>query len=111
MNAPTSIRPDPARVEDAYRASITIHCPNEDELTLANRVALAALRDQSSAALRRCSPATAPVLMEISRIASFAVFAPMPPGQVHMTRFALANLMEGARILERAVNWKARDDA
>lgn len=110
MNAPAKILPDTARAKSAYRASITIHCPNEDEMTLANRVALAALRDQASAGLRRCSPETAPVLSEIARLATHAVFAPMPAGQVHMTRFALANLMEGARILERAVNWSGRGD-
>lgn len=111
MNAPARIQPDPERIEAAYRASVTIHCPNEDELTLANRVALAALRDQASAGLRRCSPETAPILSEVARLATHAVFAPMPPGQVHLTRFALANLMEGARILERAVAWSpaARD--
>ncbi len=110
MNAPARIRPDVRAAEAAYRASVTLHCPNEDELTLDNRVALAALRDQASAGLRRCSPETAPILAEISRIATHAVFAPMPPGQVHLTRFALSNLMEGARILERAVNWSGRGD-
>lgn len=111
MNAPARIQPDPARIEAAYRASISVHCPNEDELTLANRVALAALRDQASAGLRRCSPETAPILAEISRIATHAVFAPIPAGQVHLTRFALANLLESARFLERAVNWRPRTDA
>lgn len=111
MNAPARIQPDPDRVESAYRASISVHCPNEDPLTLANRVAVAAIRDQASAGLRRCSPEAAGLLQEIARLATHAVFAPMPAGQVHLTRFALASLLESARVLERAVNWRPRTDA
>ena len=110
MNAPARIQPDPDRLEAAHRASIRVHCPNEDPLTLANRVAIAAIRDQASAGLRRCSPEAAGLLQEIARLATHAVFAPMPAGQVHMTRFALASLLESARHLERAVKWSERGD-
>lgn len=108
MNAQTKIRPDTKSVDAAYRASISIHCPNEGELDMANRVAIAAIRDQASAGLRRCSNETAAILAEVSRLATAAAYAPMPPGKLHMTRFALASLMESARTLERAVNWVQR---
>lgn len=110
MSAQTQIRPDVETIEAAYRTSISIHCPNEDELDMANRVAIAAIRDQAAAGLRRCSDETAGVLTAVSQLATAAAYAPMPPGKLHMTRFALASLMESARTLERAVNWVARAD-
>lgn len=110
MNAPARIRPDVETLEAAHRAAISIHCPNEDELDMANRVAIAAIRDQASAGLRRCSGETAGILAEVSRLATAAVYAPMPPGKLHMTRFALASVLESARHLERAVNWSGRGD-
>ena len=71
-----------------------MHCPNEDPLTLANRVAIAAIRDQASAGLRRCSPETAGLLQEIARLATHAVFAPMPAGQVRCIARAITNSPE-----------------
>lgn len=110
MNAPARIRPDTESLEAAHRASISVHCPNEGDGRMASRVAIAVIRDQASAGLRRCSPEAAGILAEVSRLATHAVYAPMPPGKLHMTRFALASLLESARHLERAVNWSGRGD-
>lgn len=109
MTAQSRIVADAATLEAGYRATISLHCPNENELDLANRVAIAALRDQASAGLRRCSDEAAPILTAVTQLATAAAYAPMPPGKLHMTRFALASLMESARTLERAVNWTRRD--
>lgn len=113
MNAPTRIQPDPERIEAdgwgpieaAHRASISIHCPNETHIAMVARVALAMLRDQSSAGLRRCSDETAPILQTVTRLATMAVYSRMPDTKLHLVHGALASLMESARRLERAVNW------
>lgn len=109
MNAQTTIVADTGPIEAAHRATISIHCPNETELAMVARVALAMIRDQSAAGLRRCSDEAAPILSTVTRLATEAVYAPMPDGKLHLVHGALASLMESARRLERAVNWTQRD--
>lgn len=105
MNAQTTIVAEEDGVDAAYRASISIHLPNETELGMSARVALASIRDRSAAGLRRCSDEAAPVLQTVTRLATEAVYARMPDGKLHLVVGALASLMESARRLERAVNW------
>lgn len=100
MNAVTSIAA--ADPECAYRAAISVHCPNENEMKLACRVDLARLRDQASAALSRCSDASFGVLSEIARQATLAVYARTDTATLFRTRNALTLTMTAARALEAA---------
>jgi hypothetical protein len=88
--------------ERAYRAAISIHLPNEGEVQMACRVQIAMMRDQASAALSRCSDAAYGVLLEVSKQAATAAYAPMEPRRLMLLRSALTLAIDAARALERA---------
>jgi hypothetical protein len=101
MNAPTTIRVDESTTERAYRHAITIHCPNEPEMSMAARVDLATLRDQATAATRRATDSAAVILGEIARLAGGAVFSPMPASALIRIKSALDLTMIAARSIDR----------
>lgn len=88
--------------ERAYRKSITIHCPNEDEHMLSCRVRIAIIRDQAAKGMRDCSDGTYNILADISRQATNIVFARLPARELTMLCLALSGMMEAARSMERA---------
>lgn len=109
MNAPFRSPIEGAReflhgtaAERAHRHSISIHCPNQDEMTMAARVELAMLRDQAGAGMRRAGPAAAAILFEISQLATSAVYADAPFGKLLSLGTALKLTMQAAREIERA---------
>ncbi|ODP39270.1 hypothetical protein [Sphingomonas turrisvirgatae] len=105
MNAQTTITADAGSIEGAYRATISAHCPNQSELAMQARIALAQLRARASAGARRCSDEAAPVLHHVAVLAGETVYAPLPEGKLHLVVGALSSLMSAARHVERAVNW------
>ncbi len=105
MNAPANIprlRPEPSEAERAHRAAISMHCTNEGEDAMLCRVALAQIRDQATAGMRRCCDDARPFLFEISRIAMLNVYAPATVAQLWRIRGALTLAMDAARAIERA---------
>lgn len=101
MNAPTTIRVDEPTSERAYRHAITIHCPNESEMAMAARCDLAAIRDASAVGMRRATESAAVILGEISRLATSAVYAPMPASDLIRIKSALDLTMLAARSIDR----------
>lgn len=87
--------------ERAYRHTISIHCPNRDEMELAVRCDLATIRDQATAGVSRASVEAAGLLAEVSRLATHAVYAEMDTGRLLRLRLALMMTVEAAREIER----------
>ncbi len=95
------IRPQPA-LADAYRASISVHYPNSDELSIEHRVQIMALRDRACAALRRCGPEASTILAEAARIATLAALADLSARQLGFTRVAVESLIFSADMMRRS---------
>ena len=87
--------------ERAHRAAISLHCPNCDEMEMAARCDLAALRDAAAAGIGRAGDSAAVLLHEVARLATQAVYAPAPASQLIRLRSALSFTVEAARALER----------
>lgn len=87
--------------ERAHRHSISIHCPNCDEMEMAARVELAMLRDTATVGSRVASDSASTILGEIVRLATGAVFAPLPTSQLLRLKAALTITMMAAREVER----------
>ncbi len=114
MNAPALIRQpsrrsflvrmDDTEQERSYRAAISVHCPNENEVSMACRVDLAIMRDQASAGLARASESAFAILSEVARITAIEVYAPRTTKHLLHLRGALTLTMEAARQMHRAQN-------
>jgi hypothetical protein len=91
-----------SEAERAHRASISIHCPNEGADAMRLRVFLAVLRDKAGAGMRCCCDEAFPVLREVQRQATEAVYAPHGPGKLYLKWLAITSLMSAARLIERA---------
>lgn len=108
MNAPARIRqPAPIRVDEsdfecAVRRAISIHCPNDDEMTMAARVDIATMRDLAVTGRQRARGDAGDVLAVVSRVATDAVYAPASCGRLLRIRSALGLMIDAARALERA---------
>ncbi|MBE7186048.1 MAG: hypothetical protein INR68_16750 [Methylobacterium mesophilicum] len=107
MNAPARIMEDAARVFEseamrAHRRSISIHCPNCDDVEMQARCEIADIRDRAASGMRRAQPAVAGILQQVSMVATDAVFAPLPASRLMRIRAALTLTMMAARDLERA---------
>lgn len=109
MNAPANITvPRPIRVDEtgaeaAHRRSISMHCPNQDEATMAARCDIAAMRDQATSGRFRAGEAAGAILATASRVATEAVYAPLDFRRLQRIRAALHLTIEAARAMERAV--------
>lgn len=88
----------------AYRATVSVHFPNSDELSLSLRSELMALRDRTSAALRRCRAEAEPTLMEANRLASLTALADVPTRTLAFTKLAVDSLLFSAQMLQRAAS-------
>lgn len=105
MNAPARIVTSDIFVtaaERAHRRAISIHCPNCDDVEMAARCDLAAMRDAAMIGTRRASESAAVLLAEVSRLATSAVYAPVETSRLIRIRAALDLTMDAARALERA---------
>jgi hypothetical protein len=111
MNAPAGrIRPARTRpalaeqtlAEAAACAAVAIRCPGDDEMSLAIRADIAALRDQASAGVHQCCDESAGLLSEVSRLAAQLAFAPASPRKLMLALSGLSFAMEAARQLQRA---------
>lgn len=109
MNAITPIRAaapvrfDETEVERAHRRAISIHCPNQDEMTMAARVDLATMRDLASSGAFRAGDEASRLLLIAARVATNAVYAPLPFAKLQGIRAALHMTIEAARAMERAL--------
>lgn len=107
MNAPANIRVsrpvtvDETPAEVAYRAAISLHCPNCDEMEMAARCDLAMMRDAATMGLSRAGDSAALMLGEVSRLATHAVYAPVPASRLIRIKAALTLMMMAAREIER----------
>lgn len=105
MNAPANIRAPivigESEAERVYRHAISIHCPNSGEMEMAARVDIAMMRDQAAIGIGRASDSAAVLLGEVSRLATFAVYAQTETSRLLRIRSALKLTMEAARALER----------
>jgi hypothetical protein len=95
--------------ERMHRAAISIHCPNQNDLDMQCRVHIAMIRDQASAGLSRCGEAAYGILLEVTRVATQAVYAPSSTKRLILTRAALTQTMDAARMVERATSRKQHD--
>lgn len=113
MNAIARIEPAPERrpvlvgdmytdQERAYRTSINVFCPGENEVAIACRVDLAIMRDQASAGLAHATESAWAILSEVARITTINVYAPLKTKQLLHLRAALTLTMEAARAMQRA---------
>jgi hypothetical protein len=108
VNAPANIpqarriRMDETAGERAHRRSISIHCPNCNEMEMAARCDIAAIRDSATAAIARVSDSAGVMLGEVSRLATQAVFAPLPFERLLRIKGALTLTMMAVREIERA---------
>lgn len=89
--------------ERAHRTAISIHCPNTDEMDMATRCDLAAMRDQASAAIARADPEAAQLLVAAASIAATWVYAPAPTSRLLRVRLAVRMMIETARSVQRAL--------
>lgn len=96
-------RADETTTERAYRHAITIHCPNEPEMSMAARVDIATIRDQASAGIIRATEPVGIILREVANLATGAVYRPLPTSTLIRVRGALQLMMDAARILDRTV--------
>lgn len=103
IRKPTAIRADESEFESAVRRSISIHCPNDDEMTMAARVDIATMRDLATVGRQRAGGEAADILAVVSRVATDAVYAPAPCSKLLRIRSALGLAIEAARSIERAV--------
>lgn len=103
MNAHTTIRVDETVTERAHRHSISIHCPNCNEMEMAARVDLAQLRDAAMVGMNRASDNAVPLLHQVSILAAQAVYAQTSTSHLLRVRAALNLTMEAARAIERAL--------
>ena len=87
----------------AYRRSISIHCPNQDEMTTAVRVDIAKMRDRAVIGRQRASEAAGDILLVVARVAVEAVYAGVPCSRLLRIRSALGLAIEAAVALERAM--------
>jgi hypothetical protein len=99
---PAQIRVDPTTAERAHRHSISVHLPNCDEMEMAVRCDLAALRDTAGAAAPRAEPAASVILAEVSRYAGAAVYASLPTSRLLRLVAALKLTMMAAQDLDQA---------
>lgn len=102
MNAPASIRLEETDRERTYRASISMHCPNQSELDMASRIDIAVMRDGAASGMFRATDAAATLLHVATTVAAAWVYAPATSAQLLKTRSALRQTMDAARALERA---------
>lgn len=105
MNAPAGIITSAifeTEATRAYRRSISIHCANCDDVEMATRCDLAAMRDSAAAAIGKVSESAAVMLGEVSRLATAAVYAPLPASRLIRIKAALTLTMMAAREIERA---------
>lgn len=91
----------PPALDAAYRASVSIHFPNSDPLSLSLRVELMALRDRTALALRRCCPDAEPSLREALRLATVNALSNNDARTLGFTRVAIDNLIFAAQMLQR----------
>ena len=107
MNAPANIyAPEPVVVdasprERAYAATIAIHCPGCDEMEMAARCDMAAMRDAACVGMNRASESAATLLNEVSRMAQATVYAPVPFRQLLRVLGVMKLTMMAAREIER----------
>lgn len=101
MNAPARIERDDAQPV-GIEASISMHCPNQDEVAMSCRVDIARMRDLASIGAYRACDSAATLLQEVARVATQAVYAPIPTSQLIRIRCALSLTIEAARAMERA---------
>jgi len=87
--------------ERAHRHSISIHCPNCDEMEMAARCDLAAMRDAAMIGAQRAGESASVILGEIARLSMHAVYAPLPTSQLIRLKAALTITMMAAREIER----------
>lgn len=100
MNAHTTIVAP--RIESPHAAAISIHCANQNEWQMSNRIGIAEMRDAASIGARRAESDSACILLqEVTRLATFAVYADLPASRLIRIRSALSLTMEAARELER----------
>ncbi len=104
MNAPAGFFAIPEAVSDldrGYRASITVHYPNVDPMTLAVRVELLRQRDQMAAARRVCCDESYPALSEGLRLATSYALDSSPLRTLLFVHYAIDGLLGAARMIER----------
>lgn len=95
--------------ETALRRSISIHCPNQDIMTMGARVAIAKLRDRASIGMARaCEPARV-LLAQASGLAAMWVYAPSDFRTLSRVGAAIAQTVEAAVAIERAVGGQSND--
>lgn len=93
-----------AAQETALRHAISLHCPNQDAMTMGARVLIAKLRDRASMGLCRATePAAAALLTQASGIAARWVYAPADFRQLSRVGAAVAMTVEAAVAIERAL--------
>jgi hypothetical protein len=88
--------------ERPYRASIAIHYPNADELTVAIRCEIMRSRDQASAGLHRCCDEAYPTLAEAARLATLYALSGASRSTLMQMNSAIQWMIECARMIERA---------
>ena len=105
MNALSPIRADETISgtvgERAHAHIIRAHCPDCDDMELAARCDLAAMRDAAMIGVSRASDSAAIMLGEVARLAMNAVYAPIPASRLIRIKAALTLTMMAAREVER----------
>lgn len=109
MNAQAAIArpvvsPEPTAEQARYQASIRALLPACNEFQTATRADIAAMRDRAAMAQRKCCDQATGILAEATRLASYAVFAPIGTKRLLHIHSALVFMLEAARSIERAKN-------
>ena len=116
MNAPAKL-PQPERlgskskaiadadlndIDRAYAATIfTLMGPPANDMETAFRVAIAKKRDAAMVGVRRAGDSASVILSEVVRMATGAVYSPMPVSHLIRINSTLDFVMEAARAVER----------
>jgi len=88
--------------ERAHRYTISIHCPNCNEIEMNERVRLAMIRDAAIVGMNHATDSAAVILSEVCKLATQAVYAHAPTSRLLQIRAALEFTIEAARSIERA---------
>lgn len=98
MNAPTTIKP--SRKREDYLSTVVHLLPCKTDKENALRCSLLLIRDNVSAALRRCGSEAQPILMAVEQLASAYAFQSMPIEALESLRYQLIRLVASASGLE-----------
>lgn len=109
MNAPTT-NLTPSRKREDYLPTVLALVPGKSDKENALRCSLLLIRDNASAAMRRCGNEAHAILLAVEQLASAYAFQNMPTEALESLRYQLIRLVASASGLETFAHLLAGGD-